>query len=59
MDKLYIIKMIEKGDSLIEHSYKIILEIEKIIKNDEIVNIIYFHDILERKKKLYLNVRRI
>ena len=50
MDKLYIIKMIEKGDSLIEHSYKIILEIEKIIKNDEIVNIIYFHDILERKK---------
>jgi hypothetical protein len=46
MDKLYIIKMIEKGDSLIEHSYKTILELE------ETMDIIYFHDTLEEIKRL-------
>ena len=50
MDKLYIIKMIEKGDSLIEQHYKTILEIEKIIEHEETMNIIYFHDVLEGKK---------
>ena len=58
MDKLYIIKMIEKYDSLIEDYYRFLLEIEKIIEYDKTIDIIYFHDILERKKKLFLNVRR-
>ena len=58
MDKLYIIKMIEKDDSLIEDYYRFLLEIEKIIEYDKTINIIYFHIVLEKDKKLFLNVRR-
>ena len=46
MDKLYIIEMIEKGDSCIEQINKIILDLETSM------NIIYFHDTLEEKKRL-------
>ena len=44
MDKLYIIEMIEKGDSYIEQINKIILDLGASM------NIIYFHDTLEEKK---------
>jgi len=59
MDKLYIIKMIEKGDSLIEDYYRFLLEIEKIIKYDEAINIIYFHDILEKDKKTFSKCKEV
>ena len=58
MDKLYIIKMIEKSDSIIEDHYRFLLEIEKIIEHDETVNIIYFHIVLEKEKKTFSKCKK-
>ena len=48
MDELYIIKMIEKGDIYIKQAIKIISDLERDIDMD----IVYFRDSLEEKKRL-------